>query len=112
GGSYNFTTGIMATEDNTTVTVTWPTAGLAFLGASPAPTGTSHTFTLNKGKSLLFAGTANTNGFIGAKIEADKPVTVTNGNVNGNFGALSSGGSDAIFDQPVPVERLGTTFAM
>ncbi|WP_299178471.1 gliding motility-associated C-terminal domain-containing protein, partial [uncultured Chryseobacterium sp.] len=112
GGSYNFTTGIMATEDNTTVTVTWPTAGLAFLGASPAPTGTSHTFTLNKGKSFLFAGTANTNGFIGAKIEADKPVTVTNGNVNGNFGALSSGGSDAILDQSVPVERLGNTFAM
>lgn len=111
GGGYNFTTGIMATEDNTNITVTWPTAGLTFLPAT-TPAGNSHTFTLNKGKSFLFAGTANPNGFIGAKIESDKPISVTNGNCNGNFGALGSSGSDAILDQSVPVERLGNTFAM
>jgi gliding motility-associated-like protein len=110
----NFTAGIMATEDNTVVTVTWNTAGLTFIGG--APTGTTHTFTLNKGQSFIFAGqqnnTPNLAGFIGAKIVADKPVTLTNGNSNGNFGIVGSGGSDGIMDQSVPVERLGNTFAM
>ncbi|MFC3157354.1 IgGFc-binding protein [Chryseobacterium arachidis] len=49
---------------------------------------------------------------MGAKIVSDKPITLTNGNVNGNFGANTSAGSDAILDQSVPTERLGNTFAM
>ena len=110
--SFNFTTGILATEDNTSVTVTWPNVGQTFLGANPQPTTNTHTFTLDKGKSFVFAQNTNTNSFIGAKIEADKPITVTNGNANGNFGANASSGSDLILDQSVPVERLGNTFAM
>ena len=115
GTSNNFTAGILATEDNTQVTVTWNTSGLVFLGGSPSGTNT-HTFTLNKGKSYIMAGNngtaANLTGFIGAKIVSDKPITLTNGSSNGNFGALSSSGSDLIMDQSVPVERLGNTFAM
>lgn len=113
-GGYNFTAGIMATEDNTLVTVSWTTAGLVFVGGTPG--GNSQTFTLNKGQSYLFTGSsatpANLSGFIGAKVVADKPVTLTNGNANGNFGAGGSSGSDLIMDQSVPVERLGNTFAM
>lgn len=111
--SNNFTAGILATENNTSVTVTW-NAGVTFIGA--APTGTSHTFILNKGQSFIFAGngatSSNMESFIGAKIVSDKPITLTNGNVNGNFGTSSNSGSDAILDQSVPVERLGSTFAM
>ncbi|ASK30848.1 hypothetical protein CEY12_12320 [Chryseobacterium sp. T16E-39] len=111
---YNFTAGILATEDNTTVTVSWNGTGLVFYGG--ASIGNSHTITLNKGQSFLFAGSgstsANLTGFIGAKIVANKPVCLTNGSCNGNFGILSSGGSDPILDQSVPTERLGSTFAM
>nr|WP_314495300.1 T9SS type B sorting domain-containing protein [uncultured Chryseobacterium sp.] len=111
--SNNFTAGVLATENNTTVTVTWNT-GVTFIGG--APTGTTNTFVLNKGQSFIFAGSgspaANMEAFIGAKIVSDKPITLTNGNCNGNFGSGGSSGSDAIMDQSVPVERLGNTFAM
>ncbi|MET3537376.1 T9SS type B sorting domain-containing protein [Chryseobacterium limigenitum] len=111
---YNFTAGVLATEDNTSVTVTWNGTGIVFIGGTA--TGNSHTFILNKGQSFIFAGsgsnTANLTGFIGAKVAADKPITLTNGSCNGNFGVLGSDGSDAVLDQSVPVERLGSTFAM
>ncbi|MCY0970381.1 T9SS type B sorting domain-containing protein [Chryseobacterium wangxinyae] len=111
----NFTAGVLATEDNTTVTATWSnTITVSFYGATP--TTNTHTFTLNKGQSFIFAGAGspalNMQSFIGAKIVADKPITLTNGNVLGNFGAASSQGADIILDQSVPLERLGNTFAM
>lgn len=111
----NFTAGVLATEDNTVVTATWSaTANVAFIGGNP--TTNTHTFTLNKGQSFIFAGSgspaANMETFIGARIVSDKPITLTNGNVNGNFGTGGSSGSDAILDQSVPTERLGNTFAM
>lgn len=113
--SNNFTAGVLATENNTTVTVTWSaTTPITFLGSAPATN--THTFVLNKGQSFIFAGTgataANMQAFIGAKIVSDKPITLTNGNMNGNFGTVSNLGSDSILDQSVPVERLGNTFAM
>ena len=113
--SNNFTAGVLATEDNTTVTATWSaTANVSFIGA--APTTNTHTFVLNKGQSFIFAGSGspatNMATFMGAKIVANKPITLTNGNINGNFGASSSQGSDIILDQSVPTERLGNTFAM
>lgn len=111
--SNNFTAGIMATENNTVVTTTW-TGNTTFIGGSP--TTSTNTVTLNKGESFIYAGTGSTAGnvesFIGARIVSDKPITLTNGNMNGNFGDNTGGGSDAILDQSVPVERLGSTFAM
>lgn len=113
--SYNFTTGIMATEDATTVTVSGYNPNIQFINNSAPPLST--TFTLNKGQSYVFAGEANTpanlTGFIGAKITANKPISVTNGNSNG-FYANGSGtdGSDLILDQSVPTDRLGKEFAM
>jgi len=111
----SFTAGVMATENNTVVTVTWSnTLPITFIGSNP--TTNTHTFTLNKGQSFIFAGSgataANMEYFIGAKIVADKPITLTNGNVTGNFGTSSSSGADIILDQSVPLERLGNTFAM
>ncbi|MCE3077247.1 T9SS type B sorting domain-containing protein [Chryseobacterium gwangjuense] len=111
----NFTAGILATEDNTNITVSW--AGTPLFFGINAPTGNTITFKLDKGESYIFAGTGspatNMSSFIGAKIVSDKPVSLTNGNVNGNFGTVtSSSGSDAILDQSVPTSRLGNTFAM
>ncbi|WP_209389219.1 gliding motility-associated C-terminal domain-containing protein [Chryseobacterium sp. RR2-3-20] len=107
---YNFTAGVLATENNTVVTVTW-TGSISFYGGGVPPSNTK-TFTLNKGQSFIFAGSGDgTSPFTGAKIVSNKPITLTNGNVNGNFGNNPSG-SDAVLDQSVPVERLGSTFAM
>ncbi|WP_213279780.1 T9SS type B sorting domain-containing protein [Chryseobacterium indologenes] len=111
---YNFTAGILATENNTVITTTW-NGNVTFFGGIPATH--SQTITLNKGQSFIFAGGPGVGGqnlsaFIGAKIVSDKPITLTNGNVNGNFGSNTSMGSDAILDQSVPTERLGSTFAM
>jgi len=110
----NFTAGVLATEDNTNVTVSWnPTAGVVFINGSP--TGNTQTFTLQKGQSFILAGSGtqsgNLTGFIGAKIVSDKPITLTNGSCNANFSASTSG-SDPVLDQSVPVDRLGNTFAM
>lgn len=115
--SMNFTTGILATENNTTVTVSSYGNGVIFVNGPTSGTPPSYTFTLNRGQSVLLAGeaniSANQTGFIGAKITADKPVSVTNGDANGMFGTTNqTAGSDLILDQSVPVERLGNTFAM
>ncbi|MDR3023032.1 T9SS type B sorting domain-containing protein [Chryseobacterium sp.] len=111
---FNFTAGILATENNTVITTTW-NGNVTFFGGSPSTH--SQTITLNKGESFIFAGGPGVGGqnisaFIGAKIVSDKPISLTNGNINGNFGNNTSSGSDAILDQSVPTDRLGSTFAM
>lgn len=110
----NFTTGILATEDNTTVTVSNYGAGVEFINLTGAPN--LITFILNKGQSYILAGRAsvlaNQDGFIGAKIVADKPISITNGNANGYYATATGVGSDLILDQSVPTNRLGSEFAM
>ncbi|MFY1048353.1 T9SS type B sorting domain-containing protein [Chryseobacterium sp. GP-SGM7] len=111
----NFSTGILATENNTTVTVSGYDPNIQFINNTTPPLTT--TFTLNKGQSYIFAGLgnilANREGFIGAKIVANKPISVTNGNSNAMYatGNLTAG-SDLVMDQSVPLDRLGNEFAM
>lgn len=113
----NFTTGILATEDNTVVTVSGYDPNIVLVNI-PSPTPLTLTFTLNKGQSYILTGLStatpvNKDGFIGAKIEATKPISVTNGNSNGFYATTTStDGSDLIMDQSVPTDRLGNEFAM
>ncbi len=111
----NFTTGIMATEDNTNVTISGYAPGVKFKNI-PTPTPPTINVTLNKGQSYILTGNASTlanwEGFIGAKIEATKPVSVTNGNANGFYATGPIDGTDLIMDQSVPTDRLGNEFAM
>ncbi|WP_435525835.1 IgGFc-binding protein [Chryseobacterium indoltheticum] len=105
---------MLATEDNTTVTVSSYGTGVEFINLTGTPN--LITFILNKGQSYILAGKAsvlaNHDGFIGAKIVADKPISITNGNANGYYATATGVGSDLILDQSVPTNRLGSEFAM
>lgn len=110
----NSTIGFIATEDNTTVTLSGYNPGVVFSDGISAP---SRTFTINKGKSYIIEAqsdlsTNNLAGLVGAKITANKPISVTNGNFNSIYTTQNNSNVDVLMDQAVPVERLGKDFVM
>ncbi|MET3537377.1 T9SS type B sorting domain-containing protein [Chryseobacterium limigenitum] len=110
----NSTIGVIATEDNTTVTLSGYNPNVVFSDGNSAP---SRTFTINKGRSYIIEAqsdlaTSNLNGLVGAKLVANKPVSVTNGNFNSIYTTQNNSNVDVLMDQAVPVERLGKDFVM
>lgn len=109
----NFMNSIMATEDNTKVTITDFQSNIVF---SDYVNRTQITFTLNKGESYIIDGTGeysqNFTGYIGAKIVSDKPIIIANGNFNGQYAGNYGSSSDILMDQGVPVDKLGQEFVL
>jgi len=112
------TLGIMATEDNTTVTLSGYDPNCEFrLGNNVAGiTANTYTINLDANESFVFenyvgnnATAANREGWIGASIESDKNIVISNGMLN--YGRQENNSNrDAGIDQPVPENRLGKEY--
>jgi len=117
----NFTS-IMATQNNTKVTISDIKQGVNFYGLKkkkddPSTTA-EHTFTLNKGQSYIIAERAaqdtpqgGENDAFGTKITASKPIAVNCGSTVG-VNPLHIGGWDNGIDQIVPINSIGNEYIM
>lgn len=112
------TLGIMATEDNTTITLSGYDPNCEFrVGSNRAGiTANSHTITLDANESFVYETyignsptLAHERGWIGASIDADKDIVISNGSLN--YGRqVNQSNRDAGIDQPVPENRLGKEY--
>ena len=110
----NFVMGLMATENNTTITVSNYNPGVTLDGVPIFLAPPSFTITLNQGQTYVIAGgtnfSPNQNGFIGALIQSDKPIAMNNGNMNGTIHPTNSSNQDMGIDLSIPTERLGKEY--
>jgi gliding motility-associated-like protein len=104
---------IMATEDNTIVTISDINSTAALVNYSgPLPISIS----LNEGESYILAAQTNSNGgdakdIIGGLISSDKNIVVNSGSAFGSF-ASPNGNVDYGFDQIVDVTKIGTEYIL
>ena len=113
----NFVTSFMATEDNTSVSVSDYNPNVVFLTSSGNLSVPTQNFILNAGESVVLTGNTNNPvnyaGFIGALINSDKPIVVNTGNIAGGMGPSPGGTSslqDINLDQIVPVDKVGSEY--
>lgn len=112
------TLGIMATEDNTTIDVYGYDPGCEFRVGNDRAGITANTYqiVLDANESFVFETyignsptQAHEDGWIGATIESDKDIVISNGSIN--FGRqVGANNRDAGIDQPVPENRLGKEY--
>ncbi|KPM31624.1 Hypothetical protein I595_2118 [Croceitalea dokdonensis DOKDO 023] len=112
------TLGIMATEDNTTITLSGYNPDCTFrLGSdSDGITDNSYQIILDENESFVFEAylgntfsLAQSEGWIGASVNSDKDIVISNGMLN--YGRQANATNrDAGMDQPVPEDRLGKEY--
>ena len=102
---------ILATEDNTTITIDPNAAGIIAGTVSTATTAT-FTITLNKGEVYIItsATQAAANHLGGTIITSDKPIAVTMSDDSVSLPTPGSGGHDLNGDQLVPTRLAGKEF--
>ena len=107
----NFVASVMATENNTSVTISDYNTGVVFVSGTGNITADTQTFTLNAGQSIVFSGNsnviANLDGIIGGLISSDKPIAVNTGNA---LGGIEDGRADLTLDQIVSSTQIGTDY--
>jgi gliding motility-associated-like protein len=107
----NFVASVMATEDNTSVTLSDYNTSVIFTSGSGNITSDSQNFTLNTGQSIVFTGNsdvnANLDGIIGALITSTKPIAVNTGNA---LGGIEQNRADLTLDQIVSASQIGTEY--
>ncbi|SFF06608.1 T9SS type B sorting domain-containing protein [Flavobacterium xueshanense] len=108
----NFVASVMATEDNTDITLSDYDTGVVFASGSGNITSASQTFSnLKAGESIVFSGYSNTpanlTGIIGALITSNNPVAVNTGNV---LGGIENGRADITLDQIVSASQIGNEY--
>ncbi|WP_062052657.1 PKD-like domain-containing protein [Aquimarina longa] len=112
----NAVLGIMATQDNTTVTIFDYGSDCTFRSGNTANgiTADNLTIVLNAGQSYVLEaprnnGVANIDCWLGASIQSNKQIAISNGNLNG-APLPTSNSRDAGIDQPVPENVLGREY--
>ena len=107
----SFVASVMATENNTTITLSDYNTEVIFASGTGNITSDTQTFNLNAGQSIVFSGysntTANLDGIIGALITATKPVAVNTGNA---LGGILNNNADLTLDQIVSASQIGTEY--
>ncbi len=107
----NFVSSVMATENNTSITLSDYNVDVEFISGAGLITADTQTFVLNAGESIVFSGYAdnfnNWTGFIGASLTSTKPVAVNTGNATGG---VTNNGSDFTLDQIVSSSQIGTEY--
>lgn len=107
----SFVASVMATEDNTTVTLSDYNTNVIFVSGGGDITSDTQNFILNAGQSIVFSGysseLANLDGAIGALIESSKPIAVNTGNI---LGGIQSGRADMCLDQIVSSSQIGNEY--
>jgi gliding motility-associated-like protein len=107
----SFVASVMATENNTNITLSDYNANVTFASGTGFINSTSQSFTLNAGQSIIFSGysdnPANLNGAIGALISSDKPVAVNSGNA---LGGIEQNRADFALDQIVSASQIGNEY--
>lgn len=110
---FNFTVGMMATEDNTIIKVNEFDPGIVF---ADGVTRSEFNISLQKGQSYIIQGVGDDlnsyTGFIGSKISSTKPIVIVNGNFNGQYASTAANSSDILMDQSVPIDKLGQEFVL
>lgn len=114
-GNRNFTVGIMATANNTTVTVSGYKPGVVFADPMSPISSPTLTFSLNQGECYVISGYTNTaanlDGILGALVQSNNPIVINNGNLLGNI-ANNSTAQDMGFDQTVPTTKISNDYIL
>lgn len=115
GDVRNFFASFMATEDNTTITLSDYDPEVQFAINGSTLTSPTQTFTMNSGETVTVSGYTdilpNLTGFVGALVTSNKPIAVNTGNALAGMSTPEEG-QDFTFDQIVPLEEVGTEYVV
>uniref|UniRef100_UPI004049C7CA IgGFc-binding protein n=1 Tax=Flavobacterium sp. TaxID=239 RepID=UPI004049C7CA len=107
----SFVASVMATEDNTNITLSDYDPNIIFTTSTGNLSVASQSYNLNAGESIIFTGYSNVainlDGAIGALITSTKPIAVNSGNA---LGGIQLGSADFALDQIVSVSQIGNEY--